>query len=186
MIPILFREGALFGASIGSNIGARNAVSKARKEEMERLGLTQEMLDMANDIGLSLGRAYEGKTAIQQSLSTQQQFAKVLDRDAADLFEKAKAALTSNQEDQARSFLMQRTGLQDKLKEVLLRCAEEKKRLQQMDENVAQLERRAMEVDSLMRRNVSAKTIQESTGGTGLSLRTEDPLLQKFKDLGID
>jgi phage shock protein A len=153
---------------------------------MARLGLTQDMLDMANDIGVSLQRAYEGKVAIQESLTTQQQFAKVLDRDATNLFEKAQAAITNNQEDKARELLLQRTEIQDKLKQVLIRCAEDKKRLVQMEENVVQLERRALEIDTLMRRNVSAKTIQDSSDGLGLSLRSEDPLLQKFKDLGID
>jgi hypothetical protein len=181
----LFIEGALFGASIGSSIGARNAVTKARQEELQRLGLTDDMLEMARDIGMSLERAYEGKTAIQESLSTQQQFAKMLDRDANDLLERAKVALANNEEDKARDLLMKRTGYQDKLKDVLIRCADEKKRLQQMEENISILEQRAMEIDTLMRRSVSAKTIQESSD-LGLSLQTEDPLLKKFKDLGID
>jgi phage shock protein A len=175
----------LFGASIGSNFGARKAASRAREEEMQRLGLTQEMLDMAQDAGLSLEQGNEGLKATQDSLETQQRWARMLDADATELYEKAKLAMTEDREEDARQFLLKRTEIQDKLREVLLNCAEEKKRLLKLHENVAALERRAVEVDALMRRNVSAKTIEESSD-LGLSLTVEDSLMRKFKDLGID
>jgi phage shock protein A len=177
--------GALFGASIGSNIGARNAVDRAKKEEMERLGLSQDMLDMAQDIGMSLQRSNEGLEAVQASLDTQQRFARRLDADATDLYERANVALANSNDDLARKLLLERTEVQEKLKKVLINCAEEKGRFKKMQENIAQLERRALEVDSLLRRNVSAKTIQDSSD-LGLSLRSEDPLLKKFRDMGID
>lgn len=177
--------GALFGASIGSNIGARNAVERARKEEMDRLGLTEDMVNMAQDIGLALENSNQGLKAVQDSLDTQQRFAKRLDADATQLYERAQTALANSQEDLARKLLMERTDVQEKLKKVLISCAEEKNRLHKMVENVQVLSRRAIEVDSLLRRNVSAKTIRDSTD-LGLSLKDEDPLLQRFKELGID
>lgn len=177
--------GALFGASIGSNFGARNAVDRARKEEMERLGLSQDMLDIAQDIGSALEKSTEGLQAVQNSLETQQRFAKRLDADVTDLYERAKVALANSEDALARKLLMERTDAQEKLKKALMNCAQEKDRLKKMQENISQLERRALEIDSLLRRNVSAKTIQDSTH-LGLALSNEDPLLQKFKDMGID
>jgi phage shock protein A len=178
----------LFGASIGSNFGAKNAFDRARKEEMERLGLSQEMLDLAQEIGISLQNSNEGLQAVQASLDTLQMYAKRLDGDAKDLYARANGALADNQEDLARKLLLDRTAVQEKLRQVLLQCAEERGRLKTMQDNVAQLERRALEVDSLLRRTVSAKTTSTltDTSDLGLSLRREDPLLQKFRDLGID
>jgi hypothetical protein len=72
-----------------------------------------------------------------------------------------------------------------------MQCAEEKKRLEKMEQNVKAIERRAMEVDSLLRRTVGAKAIQETAAtdsmvGISFSLTAEAPLTQKFRDLGID
>lgn len=176
--------GALFGASIGSNLGARNAIDRAKREEMERMGLTQEMIDTANDVGLALERSNEGLKAVQESLETQQRFARRLDSDVTYLYERAQKAIADSDEDLARKLLMQRTEAQEKLKKALMSCADEKKRFEKMEENVAQLKRRAMEVESLMSRSVSSSALKDSSAD--LSLPVEDPLLKKFKDLGID
>ena len=179
--------GAIFGASIGANLGARKAEMEARKAEIERLGLSQDMLDMAQDIGLSLEKSIEGMEAVRSSLETQQKLAKLLDADSSSLYTKARHALDESNEELARKLLLERTSVQEKLKKVLVSCTEERGRLQKMEENIAQLERRALEIDSLLRRTVSAKSLQGTADlDVGLSLRSEDPLLQKFKDLGID
>lgn len=177
--------GALFGASIGANIGAKKAVMDARKAEMERLGLSQDMLDMAQDIGASLGKSLEGVKAVQESLETQQKLARLLDNEAKTLYDRATKALNDSNEDLARKLLMERTAVQEKLKTALISCTEEKMRLQKMQDYITQLERRALEIDSLLRQTVSAKSLQNSSA-LGLSLQIEDPLIQKFKDLGID
>jgi DNA repair exonuclease SbcCD ATPase subunit len=177
--------GALFGANIGANLGARNSLDRERKEEMERLGLSKDMLDMAQDIGLALEQSNEGLQAAQESYDTQRRFAKRLDEDVTELYEKAKRALSEKNEELARKLLLERTEIQDKLKKVLINCSEDKKRVERMQENIAQLERKALEIDSLLRRSVTTKTLQDSSE-LGLSLTPEDPLLKKFKDLGID
>jgi phage shock protein A len=158
---------------------------EVRKSEMERLGLSQDMLDMAQDIGASLEKNIEGIKAVQSSLETQQKLARLLDADLTRIYDRAKEALDSSDEELARKLLFERSTVQDKLKKVLISCSEERSRQQKMEENIAQLERRALEVDSLLRRTVNAKSLQGSTE-LGLSLRTDDPLLQKFKDLGMD
>jgi phage shock protein A len=180
-------EGAIFGASIGANIGARKAEMDAKRAEMERLGITQEMLDMAQDIGVSLEKSIEGIKAVRSSLETQQRLAQLLDAESSSLYKKAKQALDDSDEELAKKLLLQRVTVQEKLKKVLLNCVEEKGRLQIMEDNISRLERRAIEIDSLLRRTVSAKSLIGSAEfDVGLSLSSEDPLLQKFKDLGID
>jgi hypothetical protein len=177
--------GALFGASVGSRIGGKNALDRARQEETERLGVSQDMLDAAEDIGIALERSMDGLQASLDSLGTQQRIARRLDGDATDLYEKAKAAIAASNEEAAKKYLYERTKIQDKLKQVLKQCAEEKRRYAQMESNVSALEQRATEVNSLLRRAVGAKTMQDANG-LGLGLSTEDPLLQKFRDAGIN
>ena len=182
--------GALFGAQIGAGFGANKALDRARKEEMQRLGVTEEMLATAQECGMALERSMEGLKATQDSLQTQQSLARMLDNDATDFYEKAKKALEDNNEERAKELLFERSKTQDKLKGVLLQCAEAKKRLEQMETNVAAIERRAKEVEALLQRTIVAKTTQDlSTADLSLAdftLSAEDPLLKKFRDAGID
>lgn len=177
--------GALFGASIGANFGAESAMERARKEEMERLGVTDEMLQSARDVGLALDRSLEGLKATRESLETQQQIARRLDAKAEELYDKAKSALASSDDEGAKKYLFERNSVQEKLKRVLTQCAEEKRRYEKMESNVAILEEKAMEVNTLLQRTIGAKAVVDSSN-LGLSLQREDPLLQKFRDLGID
>ena len=179
-----YMTGALFGAQIGANIGSKNALTRARKDEMERLGVNQDMLDAAQECGLALKESMEGLKAAQASLETQQSLARILDRDASELYERAKEKLTSGDEEAARTYLMRRNENLDKLKKVLQLCAEERKRTEMMEKNVEAIKLRALEVEALLQRTVGAKTRQDSFAD--FSLDVEDPLIKKFRDMGID
>lgn len=176
--------GALFGAQMGAKMGEKNALGRARQGEMERMGISQDMLDSAQEIGFTLEQSVEGLEASRMSLETQQQFARRLDRDMTEALEKAKREITAGNEDEARKLLLEKKRLEDKLKATLQTCAEEKKRFSRMEQNIQSLEERAMEMESLLRRTVGAKTLESSSAM--LQLDTEDPLLRKFRDMGID
>lgn len=166
-----------------------NSLHRARQEEMERLGITQDMLDAAQECGVALDQSMEALQASQASLETQQSLARRLDRDCNELYEKAKTAMSKGDEDTARSYLLERTQSQDKLKGVLKLCAEEKKRLEMMKENIAAIEKRALEVEALLQRTVSSKSRMNAAISADLSdfsVPLEDPLLKKFRDLGIE
>lgn len=177
--------GALFGASIGSNFGASRAAEKARKEEMQRLGISEDMLKVAQEVGQDLERSIEGLKATRNSLQTQQAFARRLNSNADQLYEKAKEALNEARDEAAKQFLFERQQVQAKLKKALISCAEEKQRLERMERNVQILEEKAMEIETLLRRSVGAKALQD-TSNEFLALPNEDPLLKRFRDAGID
>lgn len=84
--------GALFGAQIGASFGAASQLEKARKQELERKGLTPEMLEQANEIGMALQQAVEGLRATQDSVDTSQRLAKALDKQQDSIYDKAKTA----------------------------------------------------------------------------------------------
>jgi len=178
--------GALFGAQIGASFGAANQVDKARKEELKRKGLTPEMLEQANEIGLALKSAVEGLRATQESVDTSQRLAKTLDTQQENIYEKAKGSMVDGDEEGARTLLLERTRIKEKLLKVLKSLAEERKRLAVMESNVEALETRGLEIESLLRRSVGAASLQSSSDlGLGLSLEQEDPLLKKFRDAGL-
>jgi GTP-sensing pleiotropic transcriptional regulator CodY len=142
------------------------------------------MLRTAQEIGIALQRSNEGLKASQDSFDTQQSLARLLDVNAAALYEKAKVAMASMNEDEAKKILLERQQVQEKLKKVLLSCVEEKARLETMQNNINEHEQRALEIESLFRRNIGAKALQDPA--LQFSLPLEDPLLQKFRDMGID
>jgi phage shock protein A len=152
------------------------------------MGITQEMLDTAQACGFALQQSFEGLRATEESLRTQQSLARNYDREAETLYDKAKEAMKAGEEESARDLLMKRTDCQDRFKKVLMQCAEEKKRLQTMEKNVETIERRALEVESLMQRTVGSKARQDSLSNADVdfSMSAEDPLLKKFRDAGID
>jgi phage shock protein A len=153
---------------------------------MSRLGIDSDMLAAAQDIAEALERANEGLVAVQDSLDTMQRFAKRLEDDADTLYAKAKTALLANEEEKAKKMLLDRHSTTQKLKDTLKSCVEMKQRLDIMERNVAVLETKAVEIESLLQRTVGAKAIQSAGSMNGLSLQDEDPLLQRFRDLGID
>jgi phage shock protein A len=153
-------------------------------EEMKRKGITPEMLEMANEVGIALKQTTEGLKATQDSVETQQRLAKTLDRQSESIYERAKSAIAAGEEEQARKLLMEREAIKDKLINVLRALAEDRKRLAVMESNVEALEARGLEIESLLRRSVGASALNDSSIN-GFALEPEDPLLQKFRDLGM-
>jgi len=179
--------GLFFGASIGANLGKKYKLEKAQKDEMDRLGISPEMLQMAEECGVALERAMEGLGATRESLESLQKLARRLDQTNEDLYTKAQAAIVSGNEEEARKLLLERQNVQDKLKKTLVNCRDEKVRFDRMEQNVAAIEERALEVDTLFKRTVGAKALQDSNDSMGMMssfrMEDEDPLLRKFKDL---
>jgi len=101
-----------------------------------------------------------------------------------DMLEQAK--ISSGDEDAARRSLLERESTKEKLLKVLKLVSEDRKRLAIMESNVEALETRGLEIESLLRRSVGAASMQGSANmNIGLSLEPEDPLLRKFRDLGM-
>ena len=74
-------------------------MDNARNEEMKRKGLTPEMLDQANKIGVALRQSVEGLRATQDSVNTGQQLSKNLNGQSDSIYEKAKSAMASDDEE---------------------------------------------------------------------------------------
>jgi phage shock protein A len=153
-------------------------------DEMKRKGITPDMLDMANEVGVALKQSMEGLRATQDSVETSQRLAKTLDNQSESIYERAKNAIESGDEELARKLLMERESVKEKLVKVLKALAEDRKRLLIMQSNVEALEARGLEIESLLRRSVGTSALKDSSINN-FALEPEDPLLQRFRDLGM-
>ncbi|GKY96958.1 hypothetical protein MPSEU_000654800 [Mayamaea pseudoterrestris] len=179
--------GAIFGATIGSNIGARKARNQARESDMAKLGIDSDMLLAAQEVAEALERANEGLKTVQDSLFSLQRLAERLETDANALMGKAKVAMAIDEdEEKARKILLERQFTLEKLKTTLKDCVVMKSRLEVMERNVGVLERKAMDIETLLQRTVGAKAMQKVLTLEQLSLPDEDPLLRQFRDMGIE
>lgn len=151
--------GALFGAQIGGSFGASSQLDKARNDEMKRKGISSEMLDQATEIGVALRQSVEGLRATQDSVETSQRLAKSLDRQEKSLYERAKSAIESGDDEDARKLLLERTTVKEKLLKILMSGSEERKRMAILESNVEALETRGLEIESLLRRSVGASAL---------------------------
>jgi hypothetical protein len=184
--------GVLLGASVGANVGKKRSTEESRRKEMERLGITQDMVDSAQEISVNWQRAKEAYNASQDSLRAQQSLAQRLEVEVQELQEEAKKSVVQGDEDRARTLLLRKKQKMDRWKEILVKCAEEKERVDRMEQNIQILEQRAREVDALIRRSISAKALQNTSNAKFLldesvdefsSSSFEDPLLRKFREL---
>jgi hypothetical protein len=184
--------GVLLGASVGANVGKKRSTEESRRKEMERLGITQDMVDSAQEISVNWQRAKEAHNASQDSLRAQQSLAQRLEVEVQELQEEAKKSVVQGDEDRARTLLLRKKQKMDRWKEILVKCAEEKERVDRMEQNIQILEQRAREVDALIRRSISAKALQNTSNAKFLldesvdefsSSSFEDPLLRKFREL---
>jgi phage shock protein A len=153
-------------------------------DEMKRKGITPDMLEMANEVGIALKQSAEGLRATQESVETSQRLARSLDKQQETIYERAKSAMASGDEETARKLLMERETIKEKLLKVLKLLAEDKRRLAVMESNVEALEARGLEIESLLRRTVGASVLKNSSMND-FALEAEDPLLKKFRDLGM-
>ena len=134
---------------------------------------------------MALNQAIAGLRVNRNSVETSKRLAKLLDSQEQTLYERAKSAIESGDEDGARKLLLERTSVKEKLLKVLQSIAEDNRRIATMESNVSALETRGLELEALLRRTVGASALQNSDS-IGLSLQSEDPLLKKFRDLGIE
>ena len=123
------------------------------------MGVTEEMLQTVREMGIALERGVEGSQATHDALRTQQGFIKRLERVCEDV----KRALGDGNEERAKDVLFQKSEIEDKMKKTMMNCVEEKGRLNKMEENMRDLGERAIEFESLLKRNVGAKAFMDSS-----------------------
>jgi hypothetical protein len=173
--------GALFGAQIGARLGAQKAVDRAREAELQRLGITDEMLKEAKEIGFALEQSAQSLIACENSIESQQQYVRILERNMESVTDKAKIEILNGNEEKARLLLMEKQQMKDKMMKALKACVEEKNRKRQIEINIATLEKKALETEAEMRQIVATGSLNEIATSPN-----DDPLLKRFQDLGID
>lgn len=179
--------GALFGAQLGASAGQRANLDAAVTRELRSKGLTKDMLRAAEEVALDLKRAEEAEGLVRDALRSFQELARRLDGEQTSLTDKAKVMLTMGDDEGAKDALLRRERAKENLVNALKGAAGEMERLKKMEDNVAAMQIRAVEVENSIKK-IAAESLVDGLDGEvgglgGLKLEQSDPLLDKFKAL---
>lgn len=179
--------GALFGATIGSQMAENRAIKAKALAELEERGLSLEMVRMAQELSEELEEARAGLADVEEAYDNQRARTLKIDEKAEALYDKARARLEKGDEAGAREILALRERERERLPAALAETNLARERKLVMIERVQQIESRVSELTLLMDKSVSAASSQrwaDSGFGSDVDLPPiEDPLLRKFEDL---
>jgi len=147
--------GAIFGSQIGSNMASR----KAATEQLERMGLSRDMIKGAQELMEELQTMEKGAQEVRDAYQNQAQRALQLEQDAEKFYEKAKAAVEAGDDDTAREMLEKRKRAQADLEKQIEQVKLARSRRDQMDGAVEAMARRANEYEQLMKRSMDASAV---------------------------
>eukprot|EP00934_Nitzschia_sp_Nitz4_P006672 Nitzschia sp. Nitz4//scaffold121_size67750//40517//41394//NITZ4_006070-RA/size67750-augustus-gene-0.129-mRNA-1//-1//CDS//3329534357//6662//frame0 len=176
--------GVLLGAQLGKSYGELNRQAGKEQEEQNSAGQSTTTLEARE----ALNNARSALHAIQTSLQVQREYALRLESDMAELVAKAREAILSGNDEEAQFFLLEKNTIRDKLDGVLKHCCQEDERAIIVQQQIRQLEAEVIERenDNIKRSmNANESTTGDIAGDTANST-IEDPLLKKFRDIGIN
>lgn len=177
--------GAFWGAQLGSSAGTNARAKREQEEQMDRMGLTKEVLEAAQLVAAELAEAEQSLGLVQEAERSQAALVQRLDETMQDMYASAQKALQADDEDGARDILTQRQGVRAKKEAAELELREASKRVAIMQTSVTELAGRATQVEQMMSRSVASRS--EINSGSASQPRTAsqiyDPLEEKFRDL---
>ncbi|GMH64699.1 hypothetical protein TrRE_jg4868 [Triparma retinervis] len=177
--------GAIFGAQLGSRAGSRALSSASSPRSPLSSCLPPATLDAARGVAEDLGRAEEAEVLVRDAVGTLQELARRRDEEQRGLADEARALLAAGDEEGARGALMRRERVKEGLVKALKGAKGERERLRKMEDNVAAMKVRAVEVENAIKRIAAESLTNDLDGGAGgaFELEVTDPLLDKFKKL---
>lgn len=156
--------GAVFGASLGSRMGRQEEDDRA---EVERMGLDNEMVSLAQSVAVELADAED---SLRRVAATKEDLACrtiQLEDEVQALGKKAMVALESGDEAMARQHLEGKIAAQARLDSGKEELSKAMQRCSVLEGSVSRLERRALDISSLLKR------AQAATGSARTALTAE-------------
>lgn len=179
--------GAIWGASLGSGFGANARQKREQAEELERMGLSEDMMKLAQQTAQDLAEAESALSMVQEAENSQAALVKRYDDAMSEAYKAAEDALSSGDEDSARRFLVEKNEHKTRKEAAELDLLEAKKRVSTMRSSVTQLAERTAQVEQMMSSIVADKKMKSiasrSDAGVVDTFTVEDPLERKFRDL---
>lgn len=180
--------GAFFGAQLGGSFGAGAQQKQAEKAALESMGVSPEMLALANAAGKELGDAQEGLSLVRDARESQRRVVETYERRAAEAMADATSAVAAGDDGRARKALTERNAARAKLPAAETSLLASDGRMRTMQANVAALEERALEVEALLKQSMAAVASGKAASALGgmaalADVPVRDPLLEKFKAL---
>lgn len=156
--------GAVFGAALGSRVGRDEAADRAA---VERMGLDEEMVSLAQTVARELADAVDSRNRVSGAKDDLAARTVKLEEEVEYLGLKAMAALEAGDEVEARRLLEGKIASQEKLDSLKAELSKALQRLSALDDSVQRLERRALQIQSLLQR------AQAASGSERMALKNE-------------
>jgi len=197
--------GALWGAQIGGAVGANNRAKREARERLDRMGISKDILQAAEQVAVNLQDAEErcgcpkyslhvhgihspristlaGSLSIVRSAEeSQQALLTTLEASSQGAYAAAEEALRNGDEAAARARLEERQQLNQKISAATIELASASERVLTMQASVVRLSEQASNIEALVSRAVTSST---TAGGTSsATLELEDPLLRRIEEL---
>ena len=176
--------GALWGAQIGGAVGANNRANREQTEQLGRMGLSKDIMQLAQQTAEELKQAEESLAIVSGAERSQRNLIASLEESMASAYASAESALRSGDEAAARTFLESRQ--QAKAKKTLAEeeLASAMQRVASMRASVDALAERANGIEQQVSRIVSAsRSAPRGDDGAPVIRPPEDPLEKRFRDL---
>jgi len=173
--------GALWGAQIGGAMGANNRAKREQSEALESLGLSKDMMALAQQTAAELQEAEASLAIVRSAESSQRNLVSTFDRAMEEAYTAAAAKLRSGDEAAARQLLEQRQAAKAKKAVAEAELADAAQRVAAMQANVAALAQRASEIEQRISRRVVSS--RPSGAEPMFDAPPMDPLEKRFRDL---
>ena len=177
--------GMMVGASLGGNLGGTMAERREAKRRLAEVGVDEDVVDQIAAAAKDLDEASQSRTYVDSALSSAASFAATLERDRDAAQKAAEGAVSSGDDDAARTYIKARLALDERVTVAKAEAADAQRRLSNLDADVAILRQRCDDLDFLLARRVVATARGERTpfDVDGASSRADDALLARFKNL---
>lgn len=170
--------GALWGAQLGSSIGAGQAQQRAAEKRLGAMGITPEMLRDARELAAQVAEAEQGLDLAQRAVDSSVGLETALREQAGVAYKSAEAALRDGDEAAARSKLEEKQRLLLKAQATEAETLDAREREASMASSLATLRASCTRLE---------QSIQQQSMSSGQAasyeLEPSDPLLDKFKHL---
>lgn len=183
-----------FGMLLGIGAGNSFANQKTAETEMQRMGMSKELIAEAQKLAQTLQDAQAASKASVDARETLKQRSLSLDQTYEQLQDRARECLKDGDEDGARAALQDRQKVGKQRDDAVLEFRAARERVERIDRDVSVLKQKVEDFDALILRSARAQQQQQVQGNSfeyevppsvaaEMPLTQQDPLLDRFAKL---
>lgn len=150
--------GALLGGQVGNSLGTNAAREREERTRLASLGLTSTDLKAAQEVVNDFKEAEASLQVVADAADAARTHAAALAEDVDAAYASARQALADGDEQSARRWLERREAASERLERARAEVADAEARVRQMEQAAQSLARRALEIEAIIARTVTASS----------------------------